>query len=171
MSTSPSPSGTSWPHWPGCFRSPGVFDVDRANIRPEDLDGPDRVAHVVEQHVGGVEVDLQAWRLELVERESQQVGGLLAGLERQRDALGGGQLASLSQRLEHRRPGGVAGLGNETGVERQIAQAECDRAIERPLEPLDPLRPKSRVAEAAGGLDRLRRRVIFARETRAWRRS
>src|SRR5258708_4519785 len=36
---------------PGDFRPPGVLDVDAADVGPEDLDGPDRVAHVVEEHV------------------------------------------------------------------------------------------------------------------------
>ena len=44
----------------------------------EDLDGVDRVAHVVEEHVGGVEVDLDIGHLQLVERQAEEQGGLFS---------------------------------------------------------------------------------------------
>src|SRR5262249_33387653 len=37
----------------------GVFDMDGADMRRQNLDSPQRVAFVVEEHVGRVEVDLQ----------------------------------------------------------------------------------------------------------------
>src|SRR5690606_22159769 len=40
----------------GGLRGEGVLDVDAADVRGEDLDGAERVALVVEQHVGRVEV-------------------------------------------------------------------------------------------------------------------
>ena len=59
---------------------------------------------------------------------------------------------------------GSPGSGRKPGVERQVGEAQRDRAVECPLQPLDPLGPERGVAEAAGRLDRLRRRVVFAGE-------
>ena len=139
MFTSPWPSGTSSPHWPGDRRPPGVLDVDGADVRAQDLDGPDRVAHVVEQHVGRVEIDLDVGRLQLVERPAEQVGGLLAGLEGQGHPSSAGELAGLRQGVEHRRAVGIVGLGQEAGVEHQVGQAQRQGAVEGPLQPLEPL--------------------------------
>ena len=44
-----------------------VLAVDALDIRPQDLHGADRVAHVVQQHVGGVEVHAHVVALQVVE--------------------------------------------------------------------------------------------------------
>ena len=49
-------------------------------------------------------------------------------------------------------------------MQHQVGQAQRERAVQRPGEALEPLRPGRRVAEAAGLLDRLRRRVVLAGE-------
>ena len=81
-------------------RPVGVLQVHGADVLAQNLHGPDRVAHVVEQHVGRVEVHLQVRALQVVERQPQQVGRLLARFERQSDALVGGELAGLGQRVQ-----------------------------------------------------------------------
>ena len=68
---------------------------------PEDLDRPDRVSHVIEQHVGRVEIHLDVRRLQLVERRRKQVRGLLPGLERQGHAAFPGKVAGPGERVEH----------------------------------------------------------------------
>src|SRR5436305_931568 len=40
----------------GYLGSDGVLDVDAADVRPQDFDGPDRVALFVQDHVGRIEV-------------------------------------------------------------------------------------------------------------------
>src|SRR5207249_10854792 len=45
----------------------GILDVDAADVGAEDLHRPDRIAFVVEKHVGGVEVYFQVWTLQLIE--------------------------------------------------------------------------------------------------------
>src|SRR5262249_28902606 len=59
---------------------------------------------------------------------------------------------------------GVARLGDEAGVQHQILQTQSEGTVEGPLEALEALSPGCRVAEAAGLLDGLRRRVVLARE-------
>ena len=56
-------------------------------------------------------------------------------------------------------------------MEHQVGQAQRDGAVERPLEPFEPLGAVGRVAEAAGRLDRLRAWCSPRRGTRASRRS
>ena len=65
-------------------RSLGVLDVNAANVRAEDFHRPQWIALVVQQHVRRVEVHLQVRALQFVECQAQQVGRLLARLERDR---------------------------------------------------------------------------------------
>src|SRR5262245_9165674 len=50
-------------------------------------------------------------------------------------------------------------------MKRQVGQAHCPGPIQGPLEPLQPLSPPGGFAKAAGLLDRLRSRVVFAGKT------
>ena len=118
---------------PGDGRAPGVLDVHGPDIGAEDLDGANRVAHVIEQHVRRIEVDLQVGQAQLVECQAEQVGGLLAGLESQRDAPGRGQLARLGQRLENRGPARVVRRRQETRVQRQVATSPAPSCGEWPI--------------------------------------
>ena len=95
--TSPSPSGTSAPHWPATLgRRASLTWTDRIS-GPENLDGSNRVAHVVEQHVGGIKINFEVRHTQLVEREPEKVCRLLTGLECQCDPLGRGQSTRLTQ--------------------------------------------------------------------------
>src|SRR3984885_4681873 len=91
------------------FGAPGVLDVDRPDIRAEYLDSSNRVAHVIKQHVGRIKVDLEIWQTQLVERKTEKVCSLLTRLERQRDPLGSGQPACLTQSFQNRSPTALAG--------------------------------------------------------------
>ena len=123
-----------------------------------------RIALVVEQHVGRVEVDLQIGALQIVERPPQQIGSFLARLESDGDAARHGQVADSAKRVEERLAVRIARLRQEAGVQRQVGQAERTSALQGPLQALQTLRPQLRVAEAAALLDRLRRRVVLAGE-------
>ena len=128
----------------------------------------DRVVLVVQEHVRRVEVHLQVRALQVVERPAEQGGGLLAGLERDRDALLGRELADLAQRVEERLAGRVADLGDEAGVEHQVGQAQLAGAVQGPLEAFESFGPQGRVAEAAGLLDVLAASCSPRRGSRAW---
>src|SRR5438132_8632914 len=54
----------------GDFRAVRILDVDAADVRTEEFDRLLRIALVVEQHVGWIEVDLQVRTLELVQRQA-----------------------------------------------------------------------------------------------------
>ena len=152
-------------------RPVGVLDVDAADVGAEDLHRPQRIALVVQEHVGGVEIHLQVGAFQLVQGAAQQVGALLAGLEGDGDALGLGHGADLAERVEERLAVGVVRLGQEPGVQRQIRQAEGAGAVERPGEAFEAGRPVGGVAETAGASDRGRAWCSPPRGSRAWRRS
>src|SRR5262249_38107614 len=65
----------------------GVLDVDAADVRSKHLHRSQWIALVVEEHVGGGEVDLEVGALQLVERAAEEIGRLLARLEGDGDAL------------------------------------------------------------------------------------
>ena len=74
--------------------------MDALDRVAEKFDGADRVAHVVEEHVGGVEVDLEVGGLQVVEGLLEEFSGLLAGLKGESDAVFAGDLTGLGQCVE-----------------------------------------------------------------------
>ena len=68
----------------------GVLAVDAAHVAADFLQGLDRLARAVEDHVGRVEVDEQVVALDVADEPQQRVGRLLAGLQVQRLAAGRG---------------------------------------------------------------------------------
>src|SRR5262249_17936118 len=85
----------------------GILYVNAADVWTKNLHRPNGIALVIEQHVSGVEVDLEVRTFQVVQRLPQQVRRLLAGLERDGNTLGLRQIADLRQRVEERLAVGV----------------------------------------------------------------
>src|SRR5579884_227521 len=109
-----------------------VLDVNAADVRSQNLHGPQRIALVIKQHIGRIEVYLQIGTFQFVERAAEQVGGFLAGLESDGDALLGSQGADLAERIEERFAIRTSRLRQEAGVQHQIGQPQGASAIQRP---------------------------------------
>src|SRR5579875_3856545 len=149
----------------GCCRSIGVLDVNAADVRSQDFHGPKRIALIVKQHVGGIEIHFQIGTLQIVEGAPEEIGGFLPGLEPHGDAFFGGQGTDLAERIEKRFALGIAWFGQKAGVQHQIAQSQGARALQCPAETLQTLCAGLRIAETAGALNGLRRGVILAGKT------
>ena len=61
-------------------RARGVLDVTRTHMRHEVLQRRDRIALVVKNHVGGIEIDKQVFSVDIVNEFQQMVSGFLARL-------------------------------------------------------------------------------------------
>ena len=65
------PNGTSSPHsTPGLAEAVASLTWTWLDVRAENLDGFDRVAGAVEDHVGGIEVDVHVGGFEIVEENA-----------------------------------------------------------------------------------------------------
>ena len=60
-----------------------------------------------------------------------------------------GQIADLGQRVEEGLAVGIARLGQETGVQHQVGQAQGAGCVPGPMEAVQPFGAGGRVAEAA----------------------
>jgi hypothetical protein len=76
-----------------------------------------------------------------------------------------GKVRGLGQSVQHSRSLRVIRLGKETGMQRQVAEAQRQGSLERPLEPLQPLGAPGRIAESSCDFDRLGSGVILAGKT------
>ena len=140
MLTWPRPSGTSSPQVPGVVGRLASLTWTLRMSGPRISTARKRIALVVQEHVGGVEVHLQVGTFQLVERPPQQVGGFLAGLKGDGHAPRLCQGADFAERVEERLAIGVVRFGQETGVQRQVGQAEGAGAVERPGEAFEAFR-------------------------------
>ena len=135
MSTSPFAERDFLAPLAGDGRPPGVLDVDAPDVGAEDLDGVDRVAHVVEEHVGRVEVDLDVlgdFSSSRVRRSSKADSWPVS--KARVTPLSAAIWPALARVSSMRFAAGVADLGQEPGVERQVGQAHRDGPVERPGE-------------------------------------
>ena len=170
MLTCPWPSGTSSPQVPGVrvFFASLTWTLRMSGARISTARSGSPI--VVEKHVGGIEVHLQIRALQFVERQPQQVGRLLPGLEGDGDAFCLRERADLAQRVEERLAVGVARLGDEAGVQHQVAQPQRPRALQRPQEAFQAFRARGRDCRSRRSSGWFAAWCNPRRESRAWRR-
>ena len=153
---------------PRHFRAPGAGNLGLAGVlhvhlhdpRIEDLDRFHRLALGVEDHVRRIEVDANARNLRHEGREV--LGGLLAGLENERDAVLAALVAHPAHALDVLLERGGVGLVEEARVRRHVLAPEFLRQLRTARDDLLVLLPGLVRNDAAGLLDRLQRRVVLA---------
>ncbi len=87
-------------------------------MREEDFEGGNRVAHVVGEEVGGVEVYADVGAVEFLEEKAEGFGGFLSGFEADVDSVGGEGVGDFADPVDEDGEFRVGfGFGEEAGVE------------------------------------------------------
>jgi len=116
-----------------CFGSPcagligyeGVFDVDLEDVWGEECEGFDGIAHVVEDHVGRIEVDAERGVVQFIDGFEESLGGFLSSLEGDVDSPFGEDVDDLAEALDHDRACWIVRfVWDEAGVECDEWDAE-----------------------------------------------
>lgn len=146
----------------GFFGAVCVLEMDLANSfteRPKRIDG---IAAIVEDHIGGIEIDADVRTIELDEKEFEIVGIFLAGFESQFESLAFehvGDLADAADEFLELRIFVV--VREKASVEGDETHAERFRDIGDLLDVAPVLRPGGIRHDAAGLLDRFHGGVIL----------
>ena len=132
-------------------------------MRGQLADGGHGVAHPVEDHVGGVEVDAHVRVRDVGERAEQRVGALLARLECDAHAARGEDVGHGAQARDHGGALGVVAIvWQEAGMQRDERNAVVTGDGRGGTRERFVLRPRGRGADAARALDGLQRGVVLA---------
>ena len=144
----------------GLLRKQGVLDVNLDDPGHERLESGERLALGVENHVGGIEVDAHSGNF--LHELREVLGSLLSGLEDHLDAVLRALVAHPLDALDILLVGDRIALVEEARVKRHVGSAELLRELGALGDDLLVLGPVLIGNDAAGLLDRLERRVVFA---------